>query len=129
VISDIRNAVCVHALILFLANLLRKRVCIDSRNVNKILYCYHTSGAKFVASRLCLVTETAYYVHIVLALRLTGITVGFYLRIFAFYLQCLTVGGVSQPSFKVARKIRISQGPQSYYVLGNPGKSGEPKHS
>ena len=29
-----RNAVCVCALILFLANLLRKRVCIRSRNVN-----------------------------------------------------------------------------------------------
>jgi len=37
------------------------------------------------------VTETAHYVHVVLALRLPGVAAGFYLRIFAFYVQCLTV--------------------------------------
>jgi len=42
------------------------------------------------------VTETEYYVHILLALRLAGITVGYYLGIFAFYVQCLSVAGVSQ---------------------------------
>jgi len=45
---------------------------------------------------------------------LAGVTVGYYLRIFAFYVQCLTVTGVSQPSSNVAREIRISQEPQSY---------------
>jgi len=29
------------------------------------MHCYHSSGAKSAASRLCLMTETAYYVHIV----------------------------------------------------------------
>jgi len=61
------------------------------------------------------VTETSYsYVHIVLALRLPGVTVGYYLGIFASYVQCLTVAGVSQPSSNVAREIRISQEPQNY---------------
>jgi len=46
-----------------------------------MLHCYHTSGAKFAARRLCLVTETAYYVHSALALRLAGVTVGYYRRI------------------------------------------------
>jgi len=37
---------------------------------------------------------------------------------FAFYVQCLTVARVSQPSSKVATEIRISQqGPHSHYVL------------
>jgi len=63
------------------------------------------------------VTETAYYVHSVLVLRLPGVTEGYCLRIFAFYIQCLTVAGVSQPSSNVAREIRISQEPQSYQVL------------
>jgi len=53
-------------------------------------------------------------VHIVLALRLPGVTVGYYYRIFAFYVQWLTVAGVSQPNSNVAREIRISQEPQSY---------------
>jgi len=53
-----------------------------------------------------LVTETAYYVHIVLALHLFGVTADYYLRIFAFYVQCLTVAGVSHPSSNVARKIQ-----------------------
>jgi len=82
-----------------------------------MLYCYHTSGAKFVASRLCLVIETVYHVHIVLALRLPGVTVGFYSRIVAFYVQCLTIAGVSQPSSQVTKEIRISQRSQNYYVL------------
>ena len=59
-------------------------------------------------------TETAYYVLIVLALRLPGVTVGFYLRIVAFYVQCLAVAGVSQQSSNVGKEIRISQGPQNY---------------
>ena len=51
-------------------------------------------------------TETSYsYVHIVLALRLPGVTVGYDLTIFAFYVQYLTVAGVSQPSSNVAREI------------------------
>jgi len=53
------------------------------------------------------VTEASHsYVHVVLALRLPGVTVGYYLSIFAFYVQCLTVAGVSQPSSNVAREIR-----------------------
>jgi len=59
------------------------------------------------------VTGTAYYVHIVLALRLPGVTVGYYLRIFAFYVQCLSVARVSQSNINVAREFRISQEPQS----------------
>jgi len=54
------------------------------------------------------------YVYIVLALRLPGVTVGYYWSIFAFYLQWLTVAGVSQPSSNFAREIRNSQEPQSY---------------
>ena len=61
--------------------------------------------------------EIAYYVHIVLALRLPGVTLGNYLRIFALYVHCLTVAGISQPGSNVAREIRISQKPQIYYVL------------
>jgi len=69
----------------------------------------------FAPSRLCLVIETSYsYVHIVLASRLPGVTVGYYLSIFAFYVQSLNVTGVSQPSSNVAREIRISQESQSY---------------
>jgi len=59
------------------------------------------------------VTETTYFVHTVLALRFPGVTEDYYLRTFAFYDQCLTVAGVSQPSSNVTREIRISQGPQS----------------
>jgi len=51
------------------------------------------------------------YVHTVLALRLPGVTVGYY---FCFYVQCLTVARASQPSSNVAREIRNSQEPQSY---------------
>jgi len=40
-----------------------------SKHKQLTLRCYHTSESKFAASRLYLVTETAYYVHIVLALR------------------------------------------------------------
>jgi len=61
------------------------------------------------------VTETSSsYVHIVLALCFPGVTVGYYLSIFAFYVQRLTVAGVSQPSSNDAREIRISQEPQSH---------------
>jgi len=51
---------------------------------------------------------------IVLVLRLREITVGSYLRIVAFYVQCLTVAGVSQPSSNVTKEIRISQRLQNY---------------
>jgi len=34
------------------------------------------------------VTEIAYDVHTVLALRVPGVTVGYCLKIFAFYVQC-----------------------------------------
>ena len=112
-----RNGVHVCAFILFLAYLLRNRVCMHTRNVNN-KYCIVITPveqvSKYAASRLCLVTETAYYVHTVLTLRLPGVTVGNCLRIFAFYVQCITVAGVSQPSSNVAREIRISQEPQSY---------------
>jgi len=65
-----------------------------------------------------IVTETSYsYVHIVLAFRLPGVTVGYDLCIFAFYVQCLTVAGVSQQSSNVAREIRISQEPLSYMAF------------
>jgi len=60
------------------------------------------------------VTETAYYVHIVLALRLPWVTIGFYLRIVAFYGQCLAVAEVVQPSANVGKEIRILQGRQNY---------------
>jgi len=43
------------------------------------------------------------YVHIVLALRLLVVIVGYYLRVFAFYVQCLIVAGDSQPSSNVAK--------------------------
>ena len=81
-----RNAVCVYTLILFLAYLLRKRVCIHTRNFNTECNNVITpgTGAKLAVSRLCLVTEAAHTIHIVLTLRLAGITVGYYLRIFAF---------------------------------------------
>jgi len=59
-------------------------------------------------------TETAYYVDSVLALRLPRLIAGYCLRVFAFYVQCLTVAGISQPISNVVREIRISQGPQSY---------------
>jgi len=75
---------------------------------------YNTTGRKFLASSLCLVTETAHYVLIMSVLCLPGVTVCCHLRVFAFYVQCLTVAGVSQPSSNVAREIRISQGPQNY---------------
>jgi len=56
-------------------------------------------------------TETAYYVDSVFALRLPGFIAGYYLRVFAFYVQFLTVAGISQPISNGAREIRASQGP------------------
>ena len=58
--------------------------------------------------------DTHDYVHIMLALRVPRATASYSSRIFAFYVQSLTVAGISQPRSDVARKIRISQGPQSY---------------
>ena len=44
---------------------------------------------------------------------------------FCFYVQCLTVAGVSQPSSNVARETRNSQEPRSIRCyLGSPSKSG-----
>jgi len=54
------------------------------------------------------------YVHIVLALRLSWVTVGYYWSIFVFHVQCLTVAVVSQPSSNAAREIGNSQEPKSY---------------
>jgi len=45
--------------------------------------------------RLRLVTETTHCVYIVLALHLPGVTVGYYLQVIEFYVQCLTVAGAS----------------------------------
>ena len=53
------------------------------------------------------------YVHIVLALRLPGVTVGYHFKHFCFFVQCLTVAGFSQPSSNVAKEVRNSQEPQS----------------
>jgi len=104
---------CAYALILFLAILMRKSLHTLLKRQQKTLHCYHTSGATLAPSRLCLVRESSYpYVHIVLALRLPGVTVGYYSSIFVFYVQCCC--GVSQPSSNVAREIRISQEPQSF---------------
>ena len=61
-----------------------------SKRWQYILYCYRTSGAKFVARTPCLLTQTAYYElmnlicnqtwspQIVLALRLPEVTAGYY---------------------------------------------------
>ena len=53
-----------------------KRLHRLSKRQQYVACCYRTSGAMVVARRLCLVTERAYYVHIVLALRMPGDTVG-----------------------------------------------------
>jgi len=70
------------------------------------------------------VRETVYYVHIVLALNLSGVIVGYYLS--AFYVQCLTVAAVSQPSSNVVREFEF---PKDLKVirccLGSPSKSGD----
>jgi len=51
---------------------------------------------------------------------------GLLLRIFAFYVQCLTVAGVSQPSSNVAREFELHK---SFKLIrcciGSPGKCGE----
>jgi len=66
------------------------------------------------------------YGHIVLALRLLGVTVGYYLSIFPFYVQCLTVVGVSQPSSNVAiGKFEIHKSLKVIRCcLDSPSKSG-----
>jgi len=55
------------------------------------------------------VSETAHYVHNELAFRLPAVTAGYYLRVFAFYVQFLIIPGVSHPRSNVARELRISQ--------------------
>jgi len=65
----------------------------------------------------------------VLALRLLGVTVGYYLRIFAFYVQCSTISGVSQPSSHVAKQFDFHKGLKVIRCcLGSPGKVARPTH-
>jgi len=110
-----RNTVCVYALLLFLA-IFWGRDCIHSWNVND-KYCIAITPVEQSLHPVDLPGDRnsiAYsYVHIVLALRLAGVTVGYYLSIFAFMFSA-TVVGVSQPRSNVAREIRNSQEPQSY---------------
>ena len=47
------------------------------------------------------------YVHIVLALRLPRVTVGYYLGIFAFYVQCLTVVGFHSQAPTLQEKFEL----------------------
>ena len=59
---------------------------LETLTINTVLLSHQCRKvSKFAASRLCLVTETAYYVHTVLTLRLPGVTAGYCLRNFAFY--------------------------------------------
>jgi len=54
------------------------------------------------------------------------ISVGYYLRIFAFYVQWLTVAGISQSSSNVARKIEFHKGVKVIRCcLDTPNKCGE----
>jgi len=65
--------------------------------------------------------------HCVSFIRLPGVTVGYYLRVFAFYVKCLPVAGVSQPSSNVARNFEFHKGFKVIRCfLGSSGKSGEP---
>jgi len=48
---------------------------------------------------------------------LQGVIAGYSLRVFAFYVEWLTIAGVSQLSSSIAREIRISQGRQSYWLM------------
>jgi len=71
------------------------------------------------------VTETAYYVHIVLALRLPGVIVGYYLRVFAFCVQGLTTAGFHNQALTSHEKFEFHK---SLEVIGcclvSPSKSG-----
>jgi len=74
------------------------------------------------------VTETSYsYVHIVLTLRLPGVTVGYYLSIFVFYVQCLTVVGFHSQALTLQGKFEFQKSLKVFRCcLGNPSKSGKP---
>jgi len=88
--------------------------------INTIFIVITPAEQKFLARRLCVGTETACYVPIVLAWRLQtlqGVIAGYSLRVFAFYVEWLTIAGVSQLSSSIAREIRISQGRQSYWLM------------
>jgi len=62
------------------------------------------------------VIETAYHVQIVLALCLPGITISYYSRIFAFYVQYLTIAGVSQQqSFTLQGKFEFHKSLEVIY--------------
>ena len=71
-------------------------------------------------------TETSYsYVHIVLALRLPGVTVGYYLSNFAFYVQCLTVVRFHSQALTLQGKFEIHESLKVFRCcLGSPSKSG-----
>jgi len=73
-----------------------------------------------------LVTETSYsYVHIVSALRLPGATVGYYLSIFAFFVQCLTVVGFHSQDLTLQGKFEFHKSLKVFRCcLGSPSKSG-----
>jgi len=77
----------------------------------------------FVASRQCLVIKTAYCVHIVLTLRLPGVTVGFYVGYgflhLGFHSQALTL----QEKFEFHKSPKVIR--CCLCCLGSPGKSGE----
>ena len=86
---------------------------------------FHPVKPASLLSRLCLVTETSYsYVHIVLALRLPGVTVGYYLIIFAFYVQCLTVVGFHSQALTLQGKFEFHKSLKVFRCcLGSPSKS------
>jgi len=94
--------VCVYALILFLAYPLRRRVCIDSRNVK--LYFYHTSRAKFVAKTMPIVPADRNSMPCSHCVSFTFVRdYCVLLIVFAFFVQCLDIAKVSQPSSNVAK--------------------------
>jgi len=72
------------------------------------------------------VTEISYsFVHIVLALRLPGVTVGYYLSNFAFYVQCLTVVRFHSQALTLQGKFEIHESLKVFRCcLGSPSKSG-----
>jgi len=93
-----------------------KRVCIDSRNVN-----YNTVVLSYQWSKPCRQETIPGDRNNILCTHCVSFTFAWgycrLLLVLAFYVQCLTVAGVSQPSSNVAREIRISQGPKNQLVL------------
>jgi len=98
---------------------------LETSTINTILLSHQWS--EFVASRLCLVTETTYYLHIALALRLPGITTGYCLRIFAFCVQCLNhCWGFHNQALLLQGQFEFHKGLKVIRCcFGSPGKSGE----